>query len=246
MRIFGLLLLSILHICYALTRAFQALAKHLNPRQRQARGVHSARRKTPAHIALVLAHGDAQKRHGQLSVEDVKAMLESVLHVAEWSQTVGVAKLTVYDREGQFTNHIYACLAQPFTGVLVSNASYLRRKLIPTQQLETTRNTLKPVKFDNYPLTPPLSDVSTETTEAESDVDDSINLGSTQFIVPATLPNDQTLHVNVISDKDGRTEVALCARQIAAFQQNQKNPLNSASLFKLDINTLDAVLEGGC
>jgi undecaprenyl pyrophosphate synthase len=60
------------------------------------------REKIPGHIALVLAHGDAQKRHGQLSVDDVKAMLESVLRVAEWCQDAGVGRLTVYDREGEF------------------------------------------------------------------------------------------------------------------------------------------------
>lgn len=99
MRFLGFLLLSILHGCYALTRAFQALAKHLFPRHQQ-KSVHSPREKVPGHIALVLAHGDAQKRHGQLSVEDVKAMLESVLRVAGWCQDVKVGKLTVYDREG--------------------------------------------------------------------------------------------------------------------------------------------------
>lgn len=99
MGILGFILLSILHICYALTRAIQALVKHIN-RRTQSRDLHSTREKVPAHIALVLAHGDAQKRHGQLSVEDVRAMLDSVLRVAEWSQAVGVTKLTVYDREG--------------------------------------------------------------------------------------------------------------------------------------------------
>ncbi|KAG8763929.1 hypothetical protein FRC11_008877 [Ceratobasidium sp. 423] len=154
-------------------------------------------------------------------------MLESVLRVAEWSQAVGVSKLTVYDREG----------------VLVSKAGYLRRKLLPTQEPEINNQTLKPVIFDNYPLTPPLSDVSTEATEADSDIDDSLDFGSTQLTIPAVSEKGQPLCVNIISDKDGRTEVALCARQIAAFQKTQNKQLDSAALFKLDINTLDAVLE---
>ncbi|QRV76612.1 hypothetical protein RhiJN_04627 [Ceratobasidium sp. AG-Ba] len=227
MRFLGFLLLSILHGCYALTRAFQALAKRLNPRRRP-RPIHVARDKIPKHIALVLAHGDAQKRHGQLYVQDIKAMLESVLRVVEWCQAVGVGKLTVYDREG----------------VLESNASYLRRKLIPTQPAMEPKNSLKPAKLVSYPLTPPASDASTEATEADSDLEDNkITLGMTQFAVPSSSPESQPLHLNIISDKDGRTEVALCARQIAAFQRDQKTPLDSASLFQLDINTLDAVLE---
>ncbi|ELU41810.1 PaRep2b domain-containing protein [Rhizoctonia solani AG-1 IA] len=227
MNTLGFILLSILHIAYAITRAFQALVKNLNLRRQPARGVHLPRDKVPAHIALVLAHGDAQKRHGQLSVDDVKAMLESVLRVAEWSQAVKVSKLTVYDREG----------------VLVSKAGYLRRKLLPTQEPETDNQTLKPIVL-NYPLTPPLSDVSTEATETESDVGDSMDFGSTQFTVPASSEKAQPLCINVISDKDGRTEVALCARQLAAFQKTQNKQLDPATLFKLDINTLDAVLEG--
>ncbi|CEL57884.1 hypothetical protein RSOLAG1IB_02628 [Rhizoctonia solani AG-1 IB] len=226
MNTLGFILLSILHISYAITRAFQALAKHLNLRRRPVRGVHLPRNKVPAHIALVLAHGDAQKRHGQLSVDDVKAMLESVLRAAEWSQAVKVSKLTVYDREG----------------VLVSKAGYLRRKLLPTQEPGPDNQTLKPVTF-SYPLTPPLSDVSTEVTEAESDIGDSLDFGSTQFTVPASSEKGQPLCINVISDKDGRTEVALCARQLAAFQKTQNEQLDPATLFKLDINTLDAVLE---
>ncbi|KAG9102083.1 hypothetical protein FS749_016271 [Ceratobasidium sp. UAMH 11750] len=189
--------------------------------------MHAQREKIPQHIALVLAHGNAQKRHGQLGVEDVKAMLESVLRVAGWCQDANVKKLTVYDREG----------------VLESNASYLRRKLIPTQQSAKHANSVKPAKFVGFPLTPPPSDMSTEATEAESDPEDSIAHGTTQFTVPPSSAEAQALHVNIISDKDGRTEVALCARQIAVFQRDQKNPLESASLFQLDINTLDAVLE---
>ncbi|CAE6455610.1 unnamed protein product [Rhizoctonia solani] len=227
MNILGFILLSILHVCYAITRAFQALVNHLSIRRKPARGVHSPRDKVPAHIALVLAHGDAQKRHGQLSIDDVKAMLESVLRVSEWSQAVGVSKLTVYDREG----------------VLVSKAAYLRRKLLPAQGPEINNQTLKPVIFDNYPLTPPLSDVSTEATEAESDIGDSLDFGSTQLTIPAISEKGQPLCINIISDKDGRTEVALCARQIAAFQKTQNKQLDPTTLFKLDINTLDAVLE---
>ncbi|KAG8685082.1 hypothetical protein FRC09_014971 [Ceratobasidium sp. 395] len=189
--------------------------------------MHAQREKIPTHIALVLAHGNAQKRHGQLYVEDVKAMLESVLRVAGWCQDAGVEKLTVYDREG----------------VLESNAGYLRRKLIPTQQFTKHANSVKPAKLVNYLLTPPLSDASTEVTEVESDPEDSIILGTTQFMIPPPVSSAQPLHLNVISDKDGRTEVALCARQIAAFQSDQKDPFKSASLFQLDINTLDAVLE---
>ncbi|KEP54118.1 PaRep2b domain protein [Rhizoctonia solani 123E] len=226
-NILGFILLSILHVCYAITRACQALTKHLSLRRRPLRGVNSPRDKVPTHIALVLAHGDAQKRHGQLSVDDVKAMLESVLRVAEWSQAAGVSKLTVYDREG----------------VLVSKAAYLRRKLVPSQEPEINHQTLKPIVFDNYPLTPPLSDVSTEATEVESDVGDSLDFGSTQLTVPTASEKGQPLCINIISDKDGRTEVALCARQIAAFQKTQSKQLDPVTLFKLDINTLDAVLE---
>lgn len=79
----------------------------------------------------------------------------------------------------------------------------------------------------------------------DSDLEDSKAIGMTQFTIPPPATGDKPLHVNIISDKDGRTEVALCARQIAAFQREQKDPLESASLFKLDINTLDVVLEGG-
>lgn len=227
MKILGFLLLSVLHACYALTRAFQALTNRLNPR-RQPRPIHEPRDKIPKHIALVLAHGDAQKRHGQLYIDDVKAMLESVLRAVGWCQEVGVEKLTVYDREG----------------VLESNTSYLRRKLIPTQQPTERKDLLKPAKFVSYLLTPPASDASTEATEADSDLEeDKITLGMTQFTIPPPSPENHPLHVNIISDKDGRTEVALCARQIAAFQRDQKNPLDSFSLFQLDINTLDAVLE---
>jgi hypothetical protein len=103
---------------------------------------------------------------------------------------------------------------------------------------------VKPAKFVSYPLTPPASDASTAATEVDSDSEDSTILGLTQFTIAPPSPENQPLHVNIISDKDGRTEVALCARQIAAFQRDQKNPLGSASLFQLDINTLDAVLEG--
>jgi len=225
MRFLGFLLLSILHGCYALTRAFQALAKHLFPRQRQSRDVYTPRGKIPGHIALVLAHGDAQKRHGQLLVEDVKAMLESVLRVAGWCQDTGVGKLTVYDREG----------------VLDANASYLRRKLVPAQQPH--QKSIKPARFVSDLPTPPASDTSTGATEVDSDPEDSKAVGMTQFTIPPPATDSKPLHVNIISDKDGRTEVALCARQIAAFQREQKDPLESASLFKLDINTLDAVLE---
>ncbi|KAG9103487.1 hypothetical protein FRC06_010469 [Ceratobasidium sp. 370] len=207
--------------------------------------MHAQREKIPQHIALVLAHGNAQKRHGQLGVDDVKAMLESVLRVAAWCQDANVKKLTVYDREGKFPQVARHCngVADLFLGVLESNASYLRRKLIPTQQSTKYANSVKPAKFVGYPLTPPQSDMSTEATEVESDPEDSILRGATQFTVPPSSPEVQPLHVNIISDKDGRTEVALCARQIAAFQRDQKNPLESASLFQLDINTLDAVLE---
>ncbi|KAF8761281.1 dolichol biosynthetic process [Rhizoctonia solani] len=208
MNTLGFILLSILHIAYAITRAFQALVKNLNLRRQPARGVHLPRDKVPAHIALVLAHGDAQKRHGQLSVDDIKAMLESVLRVAEWSQAVKVSKLTVYDREG----------------VLVSKAGYLRRKLLPTQEPETDNQTLKPIA--QHTLLPPYL------------------MHPPKLRKPNRISEKaQPLCINVISDKDGRTEVALCARQLAAFQKTQNKQLDPATLFKLDINTLDAVLE---
>lgn len=125
--------------------------------------------------------------------------------------------------------------------MLGANASYLKRKLIPTQQ--TRQNSLKPARFASDLPTPPASDVSTGATEVESDLEDSLAVGMAQFTIPPPSTDNLPLHVNIISDKDGRTEVALCARQIAAFQRNNKDS-ESASLFKLDINTLDAVLEG--
>ena len=146
------LLRSLLHVLHFFYHIFALVASRKSRPQPHA--LSYPRKQIPHHLALLLVADDDESISGDAVLE---CFLESVQRTVGWCQTVGIGKLTVYDRNGtaisirprpaRVTNH--------FTGLLSANIDQVSQRLsVPTQRCSEDENS-----EIEYPLTPPPSDV---------------------------------------------------------------------------------------
>lgn len=90
--------LSVLHALYKLVLAFKSLSARF---LQEPLPLASERSKVPSHLALnLISNPEADEEDNE------KYMLNSVENVAAWCQAVGIKRLTVYDRDGDFILYI--------------------------------------------------------------------------------------------------------------------------------------------
>lgn len=92
MDLLAAFVLRILHLIYTLTVFLISCWK---PRP-SPQPLHTARRRIPNHLAILLA---TNLNRGSEGTEGI--LVESVVRAVGWCRTVGVQKLTVYDRRGE-------------------------------------------------------------------------------------------------------------------------------------------------
>jgi len=127
------LCLYILHFLYSLAVFATTSWKQLNRQKPQP--LTAKRAKLPSHLALLLVSSD------ELGVEVTERnFVESVMRAVGWCRTVGIEKLTVYDRQG-----------------ITLNCSRGIQERLVTEHPPSEDDTDSEVE---YPLTPPLSDIS--------------------------------------------------------------------------------------
>ena len=174
------LLRSLLHILHFFYRIFTLLASHKS--HPQPNELSYPRKQVPHHLALFFV----SEGGGPTSDDAVlDCFLESIQRTVGWCQTVGIGKLTVYDRDGTAIS-IRPCLARitnSSTGLLSANIEQVSQRLpIPAQRYSDDETS-----EIEYPLTPPPSDVCDSRPLSPVNLR-SLNLGVTTFEVRSTTP----------------------------------------------------------
>ena len=89
------LLRTLLHVLHFFYRIFTLVASRKS--QPQPHELSYPRKQIPRHLALLLVSDGDESSSGDAVLE---CFLESVQRTVGWCQTVGIRKLTVYDRNG--------------------------------------------------------------------------------------------------------------------------------------------------
>ncbi|OBZ79860.1 Dehydrodolichyl diphosphate syntase complex subunit Nus1 [Grifola frondosa] len=126
--------LGVLHALYWLVNSFRYLRHRLD---KDPLPLPTKRTKLPTHLALILAADCG------MDTEDAeKDMIGNVERVASWCRTVGIHRLTVYDRQG----------------VLAKSSIDVRQRLLALYQNHSEDSDTESEVI--FPLTPPSSDDS--------------------------------------------------------------------------------------
>ena len=147
------LLRTLLHILHFFYRIFTFIASR-KP-QPLPHELAFPRKQTPHHLALLLVSDDDKSSSGDAVLE---CFLESIQRTVGWCKTVGIRKLTVYDRNGTTISirPPFARVTNCSTGLLSANIEQVSQYLsVPTQHHSEDE-----ASEIEYPLTPPPSDVS--------------------------------------------------------------------------------------
>jgi len=147
------LLRSLLHVLHFFYRIFTLVASRKS--QPQPHELLYPRRQIPRHIALLLVSDGDESTSGDAVLG---CFLESIQRTVGWCQTVGIRKLTVYDRDGTAIciRPFPARVTDYFTGTLSTNIEQVSQCLsVPTQHHSEDETS-----EIEYPLTPPPSEVS--------------------------------------------------------------------------------------
>lgn len=223
-------LLHVLHLFYHL---FTLIASCKS--QPQPHGLSYPRKQNPRHLALLLVADGNESTPGSAILD---CFLESIQRTVGWCRTVGIQKLTVYDRDG----------------LLAANIEQLSQRLSVSTQHHSEDETSE----IEYPLTPPPSDVS------DSRPLSPVNLRSLDLDVSILELHDATpveresisgvkqrrktqpdhektsmdeITIHVVSRASGKPVVARAANVLVhdpKWQQQQ-----------MGIGDLDSILEGG-
>ncbi|KAI0322652.1 hypothetical protein OF83DRAFT_1092217 [Amylostereum chailletii] len=235
--------LRLLHLIYSFVLAVSSfhgrwLKSNPNP-------LEAHRSKTPEHLGITLVCGETQV--GDERVRE--AFVLSVERAATWCRTVGIGRLTVYDR----------------TGLLFSVSDTLQRRLC---LLDGPSTAGAPKVEMVYPLTPPLSD------DSDSQVsDDYLDDGAGAAVI-TIYPISQDLHsrkksglgngarrrnlrrtskshskpftVHVASQEAGKPAIAAIANRLVRElkQTSEMTASDDASPLRLSVDNLQYMLEG--
>ena len=146
------ILRSLLHALHFLYHIFTLVASRKS--QPQPLELSYPRKQLPHHLALLLVADGDESISGDAVLE---CFLESIQRTVGWCRTVGIGKLTVYDRNGT-ANSIRPHLARVTnhsTGLLSANIDQVSQRLsVPPQRCSEDEGS-----EIEYPLTPPPSDV---------------------------------------------------------------------------------------
>jgi len=147
------LLRSLLHLLHFFYHVFTFVSSR-KP-QSQPHELSYPRKQVPRHLALLLVSENSESTSRDAVLE---CFLESIQRTAGWCGTVGIRKLTVYDRDG---TPISTCpslvrVTNYSTGILSANIERVSQRLTVLTQHHSENE----VSEIEYPLTPPPSDVS--------------------------------------------------------------------------------------
>jgi len=192
------------------------------------------RKQIPRHLALLLVSDN----HGSTSRDAIlECFLESIQRTVGWCQTVGIRKLTVYDRDG----------------LLATNIEQVSQYLSVSTQHHSEDETSE----IEYPLTPPPSDVSDSRPLSPVNLQ-SLNLDVSIFEIQSAKPareehalgvqqrrktrlssektSTDEITVHVISRSFGKPVVARAAHAMASDPRWQQE--------RISVQDLNAILEG--
>ncbi|EIN13795.1 hypothetical protein PUNSTDRAFT_41242 [Punctularia strigosozonata HHB-11173 SS5] len=133
MPVVASVVLRLLHCLYTVVTLLASVRYRFS---RQPHSLLAHRRKTPQHLAVVLASNTEENLQAT-----VTALLNTVENAATWCRAARIPRLTVYDREG----------------LLVERVSDIRGRIVSAscdEQMDQSNHEIA------YPLTPPLSDSS--------------------------------------------------------------------------------------
>ena len=177
------LLRSLLHALHFLYHIFTLVASrksHPQPHE-----LSYPRKQVPHHLALLLVADSDESMSGDAVLE---CFLESIQRTVGWCRTVGIGKLTVYDRNGTAISirpHL-ARVTNHSAGLLSANIEQVSQRLsVPTQRCSEDENS-----EIEYPLTPPPSDVCDSRPLSPVNLR-SLNLDVTVLEIHATTPVEE-------------------------------------------------------
>jgi len=174
------LLRSLLHLLHFFYHVF-TLVSSRKP-QPQPHELSYPRKQVPRHLALLLVSENSESTSGDAVLE---CFLESIQRTAGWCGTVGIRKLTVYDRDGTpISIHPSLIRVTSYsTGILSANIEQVSQRLT----VLTQHHSEDEVSEIEYPLTPPPSDISESRPLSPVSLR-SLNLNVSILEVRATIP----------------------------------------------------------
>jgi len=225
------LLRSLLHVLHFLYHIFTLVASRKS--QPLPHELSYPRKQTPRHLALLLVSDGEESASPEAVVE---CFLESIQRTVGWCRTVGIRKLTVYDRNG----------------LLSANIEQVSQRLSVFTQHQSEDETSE----IEYPLTPPPSDVSDSRPLSPVNLR-SLNLDVSILDLHPTTPVEEKnirgvkqrrkirpspgtaqdeIKIHVISRSSGRPAIARAAHVMANDSKWQQQ--------RIDTQDLNAILEG--
>lgn len=174
------LLRSLLHLLHFFYHVFTLISSR-KP-QPQPHQLSYPRKQIPRHLALSLVSYNNESTSGDAVLE---CFLESIQRTAGWCGTVGIRKLTVYDRDGTAISirPRLARITNYSTGILSANIEQVSQRLA----VLTQHHSEDEISEIEYPLTPPPSDVSESRPLSPVNLR-SLNLDVSILEVRATIP----------------------------------------------------------
>ena len=147
------LLRSLLHLLHFFYHVFTLISSR-KP-QPQPHELSYPRKQVPHHLALLLVSDNNESASGDVVLE---CFLESIQRTAGWCGTVGIRKLTVYDRDGTAVSirPRLTRITNYSTGILSANIEQVSQRLT----VLTQHHSEDEISEIEYPLTPPPSDGS--------------------------------------------------------------------------------------
>ncbi|TCD69929.1 hypothetical protein EIP91_005753 [Steccherinum ochraceum] len=223
---------TVLCFIHALYSIYKSVSSYWKRFDHAPQPLNAPRTKLPTHLALLLVPDDDSPFEQQKD-----DMLQTVEHVASWCKDAGIEKVSVYDREG----------------LLQDSSMDLRDRLQDADDSPNSSTESEP----EYPLTPPLSDVSESRTLTPEMLPPALQLYTiripsspskrkrdTRNIVKRRKPNSserkpeiQPITLHLISRSTGKPAVAKVAQHFLQIHAQSKPHALDLSITLEDVGT---------
>jgi len=225
------LVLLIIHTVYGLKNLIFSFIPGRTPRPLLAR-----RRKSPGHVALVLVP-DAENH----DIRDEETGLEeSVERAVKWCRSVGIQRLSVYERDGILSNKsIYASSASPDDSFLSPDMHIFDRLTPPSSDTESPRAPPQKLEKPSLNFGPFINTIQLPSLPRENsaEIEQKPHRRKRSSHIFDPKPQQPKLTLHILSRESSKPSLAAVTRHFAKKQRK------SDEKFTLSVDELNTTLE---
>jgi len=235
--------LTILHFLYACITTIVSWKTHWS--RIPPPSVERPRARVPLHLALVLAAEDYDFDQKELVRE---CLLESLQNATVWCQTVGIRKLTVYDRHGILSNdfeHVSQRHYAPgaFSVEDSSSESDIEYPLTPplsdTDSRPLSPTNIQALNMNVITLELPITRSMSSKTSARTGGVKRRRKQSKSLVKPS-----RPLTTHIISRLSGKPTIAQVATALLRDANNRLELHDRQKEFSIEVNQVNSIIEG--